>query len=290
MSRRHGIFIVCILIGLLTSLAFAREAEPVGVLSAAPKSFLLEEPYVRQCQLGSAVADAVRAAGNTDVALVNTGDLANDLNSGAVTRADVEHMFTEDRPLATARLSPEALRAILEHSVSRVTVDHVTEQVMPEESRFDGFCQVSGIRFQYDATAPAGERILSVSREDGSPLAETVTVCAAAYMLDGGYGYSPVPREALGMTLADAVESYIRGHTSFPSSDRVRITAAGIRVPMLGTGITRGTLFAGCLVFMGFLVFYRMRRKAYQEEYARTEEEKELDVYARAATRPRRRR
>lgn len=285
MSFRKAIFIGIITIGLLSSRAFARETEPVGVLQRAPHTILREDPYVRECELGSAVADAVRACAGTDVALVNVGDLENDLNDGVVTRSDVERVFAQDRPLAVAEITYEELCGLLEHAVSHVTVDRETEQIVAEESRFDGFCQVSGIRFSYDVTAPVGERVLSVTGEDGSELSGTVTLCAAAYMLEGGYGFEPADHELMDVTLADALEAYVRDHTSFPGSQRERITVIGIRVPFLGTGISRWTLLAGCVLLIAVLAVYRMKNKKYQEEYGRTEEESDIEKYVRASFR-----
>ena len=42
--------------------ASALEAEPVGTLNKAPRSMEQETPYITQCELGSAVADAFRAS------------------------------------------------------------------------------------------------------------------------------------------------------------------------------------------------------------------------------------
>ena len=275
--KRGRIVIICALfLGLLCSRALAREEEPVGVLRTAPRSLLQEEPFVRSCQLGSAAADAVRVLAGTDIALVNAGDLVNDLNAGTVRREDVRNVFASDQPLGTARLTAAQLRTLLEHAVARVTVDPVTEKIDGEESRFEGFCQVSGFRFQYDASAPPGERVLQIVDEDGDPLPDTVTVCAAVCMLEGGYGFDPVPFEPLDATLADALEAYLREYTVFPSLDKERITVIGVRIPMLGTGITRGVLFAGSAVLIGFLAYYRMRRRSYQEEYSETEDSESL--------------
>ncbi len=281
MSPRRAILTILILLGLFSSRAFAREEEPVGVLLDAPKTFLAEEPYVRACELGSAVADAVRDLAGADAALVNVGDLRNDLNDGEISRAEVENVFAEDRPLAVAELTPEALRAILEHSVSRVTVDPDTEQFVPEECRFDGFCQISGFRFRYEATALAGERVMDIRMEDGSALGDTVTVCATAYMLDGGYGFEPAENAPLDATLADALEAYVREHTAFPGGGSDRITVVGVREPFLGTGLSRGAVFAGCIVLIGVLAVYGMRQKKYQEEYGQAKRETDGERFVR---------
>jgi len=74
------------------------------------------------------------------------------------------------------------LRAGLEHGVGSIGV----------ESQPGRFPQISGIRFSYDASRPAGQRVTSVT-VNGKPLddRQTYTLAATSYVIkDGGDGYT----------------------------------------------------------------------------------------------------
>lgn len=257
---------------LLAAPALAQGDEVLGRLETAPKSFLTETPHVSQCQLGSAAADAARAWAGADIALVNTGDLQNDLNAGNVTREEVQRVFGEDKSLAAAEICPAELFALLEHSVARVTVDPDTEQIVEEASVFDGFCQVSGFRFQYDASAPAGQRVLSVTMDDGRKLSshdeETkLLLCASVYMLRGGYGYPALSCEELEGSLSQALGVWVSRNSDLSARGRARIQVLGARQNTIAGILPRGVWVAGALVFMGLVALQGLKLKNYRREF-----------------------
>lgn len=255
------------------------QGESLGRLETAPKSFLTETPYVSQCELGSVAADALRAFAGTDIALVNTGDLQNDLNAGIVTAEDVRRVFREDKELARAQISPVQLYGILEHAVGQLQVDPATEKIMDQTAVFDGFCQVSGFRFQYDASADPGKRVLSVTLDDGRELSpedteSRLSLCASAYMLAGGYGFGPVEHESLGSTMSEALGAYVAAHSSLPEPGKARIQVLGARQNTIVGFLPRGVWVAGCAVFMGLLALQGLKYKGYRREF---EEDPDMD-------------
>lgn len=100
---------------------------------------------VRRCEmpLGNLCADAFCHRLNTDVALVNGGGIRDNIPTGEVTFNHLQSVFPFGNTLCTATLTGQQLADVLETSVRH----------LPAE---DGsFMQVSGIRFEVDATVPS---------------------------------------------------------------------------------------------------------------------------------------
>ena len=91
---------------------------------------------------------------------------------------------------------------------------------------------MSGFRYLYDASAPAGQRIMEVQLDDGTELdpqdSETrLTLAATAYMLSGGYDYPATAAESSGRTLADALADYVQQLQTVGRPAMSRIRTAG---------------------------------------------------------------
>lgn len=267
-NRQLSAALIFLLAVLLAAPAKAQEGSVVGYLNDAPRSFLQETPYLTQCELGCTVADAVREAAGTQIALVNWGDIQNDLNQGSVTSADISRVFSKDRSLATATVPPDVLFQILEHAVSQIQLDSATERVVAGTERFDGFCQVSGFRFRYDASAPVGSRVVQIILEDGTELTSegsAITLTATEYMLTGGYGFAPVDCTPLGCSLTDALADYVSLRTGLPEGETQRITMIGGRNNLIADKFPGGLLIGVVALLAVFLVFFRMRAKTISE-------------------------
>lgn len=209
------------------------------------------------CSLGSAAADAARAAAGADLAILNGGDLGAGLQPGAVTWETLQHSFSTSRTLATVTVTAEELWQILETGVSHAVLDEHLK-IDREASSFDGFPQISGFRFTYDMSAPVGERIYSVTLDGGETLdrsdtARTFTLCATEYMLTGGYGY-PVPAQPLhplgldtAQALADAVAQGTLDADAYEGSARIRVIGCGDDT-LLATSPMAVILFLAVLV------------------------------------------
>ena len=149
------------------------------------------ESVIRQKEsgLGDFIADAMRAHAGTDVALVNSGGIRTDAVTppGPITRKTILSFLPFGDLLVTERISGAGLKAALENGVS---------QWKDAAGRFP---QVSGVRFTWSPSRPAGARILSVL-VDGQPLSPThlYTLATNDYLLGGGDGYASL---AAGATL-----------------------------------------------------------------------------------------
>lgn len=138
----------------------------------------------QETNVGDFIADAFRTATGADVAIMNGGSIRADeiIEPGALTRRDVLSILPFKSKVVKLELSGALLRQALEHGVARSAED-------AEPGRFP---QVSGMRFSFDASRPAGSRIVSLT-VNGKPLDENrkYTLATSDYVaLDGGDGYA----------------------------------------------------------------------------------------------------
>lgn len=216
MPHTRTFLLLLVLSALLTAPAFAYEDnEVVGTVYSLQKGTTSPGSRMEETMLGDTAADAIRASSLADVAIVNGGDIYQNLDSGEATWAEIKAVFYENRPLATAVITYAQLWEVLETGVSHISLDE-NEQTDYAASAFDGFPQVSGLNFTFDPTAPAGERIVEVQLSDGTKPERTddnttLVICATEYMLSGAYGYPEFKLTPIDAGLADALAAYFAG-------------------------------------------------------------------------------
>jgi 5'-nucleotidase len=138
----------------------------------------------QETNVGNFIADSFRTATAADVGLMNGGSIRADeiIFPGRLTKRDVLSILPFKNRVVKLELTGAMLRAALEHGVARSAEDK-------EPGRFP---QVSGLRFAFDATRPAGSRIVELT-VNGKPLDEKkkYTLATTDYVgIDGGDGYS----------------------------------------------------------------------------------------------------
>ena len=264
--------IVLMLCALSVPAGAWQDGDTIGTLTHTLRALARETPYLTSCELGSRAADAIREAAGTQLALVSAADLAGDLPNGTLTWADVFDVFSSDRMLAAAEVTPAELFALLEAAVSHIELDTETELVVEGSEIFGGFCQIAGFAFTYDVSAPVGERVVTVLLEDGTELLRgdettVLTLAAPVELLDGTLGLPLVEYRTLEITQAEALAAYIAEHPTLPESKTDRITMIGARNKPLISMFPSGTLAAGVAVLVVILAFYRMRYSKIKEEY-----------------------
>jgi 5'-nucleotidase len=160
---------------------FARLSERVGRTPVALEA-RASEVRTRETNLGSFVADAFRAASGADVALVNGGALRADtvLPAGVVTRRELHAILPYEDALVVVEVKGATLKAALENGVS----------LSREDAKPGRFLQVSGLRFTYDASRPAGARVVDV-KVGGKPLDAEATyrLATLSFLASGKDGY-----------------------------------------------------------------------------------------------------
>ncbi|HAJ37813.1 MAG TPA: multifunctional 2',3'-cyclic-nucleotide 2'-phosphodiesterase/5'-nucleotidase/3'-nucleotidase [Chloroflexi bacterium] len=118
-----------------------------------------------ECTMGNLIADAMLWATQNDgaqVAIENGGGIRASLPAGDVTMGGVLEVLPFGNLAATLGLKGSDLLLALENGVSRAE--------NPDNEGTGRFPQVAGIRFSWDGSKPAGERIVSaeVRNADGS--------------------------------------------------------------------------------------------------------------------------
>lgn len=228
---------ICRLLGLLFALCCLM---PLLLPRARAAAVGYSQDLLRGCDIygntntetsfGDLAADAARAWGRADIALLPSEDFGTNLPAGEVTEEALAACLQNDSPLAAVEMTAAQLWQMLETGVSHVVVsDQAT--VDWEASYFPGYLQISGLRVTYDLSAPAGERVCQLTLEDGAavdPLdgEARYRVVSTRALLLGAYGYPAFEEEELeeAGTEREAVMAYFRAHgTVARPEDRVRI-------------------------------------------------------------------
>ena len=190
-------------------------------LGRAAGDFSNLRPNKTETAFGHLAADAVRATGKADIALINAGALRpGTLESGPIERADLAPLlaFGEDKVVVVV-LTGAQLRAALERAAS----------VYPTGS--PAYLQVAGVKASFDASAAVGARIKSVA-VGGNALQEDKTYRAAMpiSLAQGAAGYFNIWNGAQStptdVQLIDAVGGYIRGQKEVAPDEAPRFGPA----------------------------------------------------------------
>lgn len=129
--------------------------------------------------LGALFADTAREAYGSDIAIINGGGLRQGVRAGKVSLRDIVSVLPFDNQVVSLKLTGSELLEVLEHGVS----------MLPELS--GAFPQVSGMKIVVDASLAPGNRIVSVTLDDGSPLdeAKEYNLATYSYLALGGDDY-----------------------------------------------------------------------------------------------------
>lgn len=185
--------------------------------------------------MGNLVADAtlarVKDQGVT-IAFANSGGLRSSIDGGDVSMGEVLTVLPFQNTVATFQLKGEDIRAALENGVSQI------------DDGAGRFMQVSGMKYSFDRSKPAGSRVVSVEVKEGDafvPLdpAKTYIVAANNYVRTGGDGFKVFATKAInaydfGPNLEEAVAAYITANSPYkPYTDGriAEVTPAGYVAP-----------------------------------------------------------
>ena len=149
--------------------------------------------------LGSVIADAQRAFAKTDVALMNPGGVRQDLpTAGNITWGDLFGVQPFGNIVTKLEITGADLRAALEQQFN----DKGEAKVL----------QISGMTVHMDLTKPIGQRIVSVTMADGSPLdpAKTYSVAANSFIADGGDGFTALKKAKKKTEVGDDLSALVQ--------------------------------------------------------------------------------
>lgn len=178
--------------------------------------------YIRsgtEYPLGNLIADAMRAAGKGDMAVMNNGGIRANLAAGPATYGSLFEIQPFGNVLYRLTVTGSALQGYLEKLVGKRPNVHV-----------------SGVTVTYDSTAAPGSRIISARLSDGSSIRPDgrYTIILNDFLATGGDGLGleagALKSEVLPIVDLDAFIDYLK---SLPQPVRApagrRLIAAGAR-------------------------------------------------------------
>jgi len=203
-----------------------------------------EHVRTRETNLGNLICDAIlwkTQSDGTQIAIQNGGGIRASIPAGDVSMGQVLEVLPFGNTIVDMDLTGAQILEALENGVSRV------EDV---EGRFP---QVAGLKYTFDPSKPAGERIVSVE-VGGQPLDPNAVYRVAVnnFMAGGGDGYEVLTKGTnvydTGVLLSDTLAEYIAAHSPVSLQVEGRIT----QVPALP--VTGGEpMEAGWLVLVGLV-------------------------------------
>ena len=154
--------------------------------------------------LGDLIADGQRKFAGADFAFMNPGGIRADIAAGPVTYGELFAVQPFDNQVAKMQLTGDQNFRLLEQQF----------QVDANGNPRTRILQVSGLKFSYDSTKPAGERITSIALPGGTPIerSTTYTVAANSFLATGGDGFTVLKEGQNVQTLGgdlDALEEHV---------------------------------------------------------------------------------
>lgn len=209
--------------------------------SAAPIDGSREVCRAAECAMGNLVADAIldrtKSQGMT-IAITNGGGLRASIDGGPVSMGEVLSVLPFQNTVATFQLKGSDLVAALENGLGQI------------EEGAGRFPQVSGMKYSFDKSKPAGSRVVSVEVKEGDafvPLdpAKTYGIASNNYMRAGGDGYSVFATAGMnaydfGPNLELVVADYLAAHRPYQPYTDGRITEVA-DATVVETPATTGT-------------------------------------------------
>lgn len=209
----------------------------IGVANAVfPRGNNVER--VQEVALGNLITDALRWRYGTQLAFYNGGSIRQSLPSSYLPAdtslrrtspgyaagppydlvvGDVYSVLPFGNEVLTRTVTGSQLHAMLEHSVGAIPAAN------------GRFGQISGFRFSYDPSFPAGSRVKAVTLNDGTPIlpdATTYTLATNNFINAGGDGYTMLV-DGQGVTReqdAEVVLEYIKDRGTIAPTVEGRIT------------------------------------------------------------------
>lgn len=163
--------------------------QSIGVTSAVKLEGERAVVRTQESNLGNLITDGMLATAKkinpeTVIALTNGGGIRASIDEGEITMGEVQTTMPFGNTLGIMNLKGSEIKAALEHSVSQA----------PGEN--GAFLHVSGMKFSYDSSKAAGERVVKVEVKgaDGTyselDLTKNYFVATNTFTAKGGDGYT----------------------------------------------------------------------------------------------------
>ncbi|MGX4762825.1 bifunctional metallophosphatase/5'-nucleotidase [Corynebacterium minutissimum] len=159
-----------------------------------------------KAELGPLVADAYREHFDTQLGWQNGGGQRADMKEGALTRRDAQSVL----PFGNSPISIQATGAQIK--------DALEKGIESNPDGGNGFPRTAGFTFEYDLSAPFGERVSAIKLDDGTPMEmeSTYSLAISNYVVNGGdkvdsFADAPVTSEGPAIDI-DVFAEYIKRH------------------------------------------------------------------------------
>jgi 2',3'-cyclic-nucleotide 2'-phosphodiesterase/3'-nucleotidase len=154
---------------------YNEELKPIFGQVIGKTDVALTRDYNNESNIGNWIADVMREEAGTQIAFTNAGGIREDINTGDITVGEIFTVMPFDNTIVTGEMTGAQIKAMLEQSVTL----------------FKGAMQISGLKFTYDSSMPEGQRVLSMTLADGTPIEADKTYTAATndFLAPGQDGY-----------------------------------------------------------------------------------------------------
>ena len=167
--------------------------------------------YYRESSLGNLLCDILKETSQADIAIMNSGSLRADLNTGNITREDVINIYPFIGKYNIVEINGQALKELLEYSYGLTY----------------GFVQQSGLTSEYNSQLPEGERLIDVKINGKAlELSKKYTIACSAFLANGGDGFEMLKKGKLISKSEKKMPEYFidyikqKKHLSVPQSGR----------------------------------------------------------------------
>jgi 5'-nucleotidase len=203
-------------IGSIVADAQSRVAPLVSrVVGSTARTLTASQERTGESALGNLIADAFRWRTGAQIGMTNSGGIRAPLPSGPITWGQLFAVLPFGNELVSMDLSGLQLQSIFEL------------QWTPQSDGSTRYrpLQVSGMRVIWDGSLPVGERIVSLTLEDGTPLEPDAIyhVTVNSFMAAGGDGqwiFNDGSSREFGVTDLEALVEYVE-HLPRPIDSRV---------------------------------------------------------------------
>lgn len=163
--------------------------------------------------MGNMVADAMRWKTGTDFAFMNSGGVRADIDAGEITWKEAFTVQPFGNDLVTMNVTGAQIKTLLEQQWGSKV------RIMP----------ISGLKVTYDDSKPAGERIVTIKKNDGTPVVadQTYSITVNNYMADGGDGYAilaTIKDRTINVVDLEAFVGYIKANGTVNPKIEGRVT------------------------------------------------------------------
>lgn len=159
-----------------------------------------------KAELGPLVADAYREHFDTQLGWQNGGGQRADMKEGTLTRRDAQSVL----PFGNSPIAIQATGAQIK--------DALEKGIESNPDGGNGFPRTAGFTFEYDMSAPFGERVTAIELDDGTlmEMESTYSLAISNYVVNGGdkvdsFVDAPVTSEGTAIDV-DVFSEYIKRH------------------------------------------------------------------------------